>query len=215
MPTTTSKSMESTTTDDPVVTRLGGGYMTVDTDKLLKSEEAAAAAAIAKRKLSKVESKAKPNTPKFHYIPQPLLEPQSPSLPNDIEVDVSLPNAKRNDSTTTVKTNSIDNRNSENNANNNNNNNDNSNCNISKNDNNKDNNNSGKGNDDIDGNDETSGEFDLMSYYSDEDVLTTKELIDDMAKIMAHGAEMRRNQMNHKAKFMRKSHGACFTGADR
>lgn len=70
---------------------------------------------------------------------------------------------------------------------------------------------------DGDGNDdnEMSSEFDVMGFYSNEDVLTTKELIDDMARIMKNGAEIRRNQMNRKIKYVRRSHGACFTGADR
>lgn len=61
--------------------------------------------------------------------------------------------------------------------------------------------------------DEIDDEFDAMGFYSNEDVLTTKELIDDMARIMKNGAEIRRNQMNRKTKYLRKGHGACFTGA--
>lgn len=63
-------------------------------------------------------------------------------------------------------------------------------------------------------NDNDDMNLDAVSLYSGEDVLTTKELIDDMARIMKNGAEIRRNQMKHKSKFIKKGHGACFTGAD-
>lgn len=58
-------------------------------------------------------------------------------------------------------------------------------------------------------------ELDAIEMYArDEDLLTTKELIDDMARIMKNGAEIRRNRINHKSIYMKKNHGACFTGAD-
>lgn len=192
------KSMVPDPTDDPFVTRLFGRYMTVDTDKLLKSE-----AARAKSKLAKAKAKAQlhAKTLKKHFIPQPLLEPQSPSLPDEIEVDISLPNTNRNDHVTTLGPIANAKRNGSGAGRN-------------------DDGSGGSGRPSNGANTDTDdgisdAEFDMMSYYSNEDILTTKELIDDMAKIMAHGAEFRRNQMNHKSKFMRKSHGACFTGADR
>lgn len=54
-------------------------------------------------------------------------------------------------------------------------------------------------------------ETDVIGLYStNEDILTAKELIDDMARIMKDGAEIRR-----KSKYAtKKGHGACFTGAD-
>lgn len=54
-------------------------------------------------------------------------------------------------------------------------------------------------------------ETDVIGLYStNEDISTAKELIDDMARIMKDGAEIRR-----KSKYTtKKGHGACFTGAD-
>lgn len=54
-------------------------------------------------------------------------------------------------------------------------------------------------------------EMDVIGLYSaNEDISTAKELIDDMARIMKNGAEIRR-----KSKYTApKEHGACFTGAD-
>lgn len=58
-------------------------------------------------------------------------------------------------------------------------------------------------------------ELDAMEMYArDEDLLTTKELIDDMARIMKNGAEIRRNRLQYSKAYAKKSHGACFTGAD-
>lgn len=126
---------------------------------------------------------------KLHNLPMPLLEPQSPSLIDDeVEVDVLLPTVKTENLTTTkiiLPTFATQSPNEN------------------------------DGNDDINAKDQMSSDFDAMGFYSNEDVLTTKELIDDMARIMKNGAEIRRNQMNHKTKYLRKSHGACFTGADR
>lgn len=55
-------------------------------------------------------------------------------------------------------------------------------------------------------------ETDVIGMYStNEDILTAKELIDDMARIMKDGAEIRRKSKYAK----KKGHGgACFTGAD-
>lgn len=51
--------------------------------------------------------------------------------------------------------------------------------------------------------------------YVGENVLTTKELIDDMERIMKNGNEIRqRAAAKHKTKNWKKSQGACFTGAD-
>lgn len=51
--------------------------------------------------------------------------------------------------------------------------------------------------------------------YVGENVLTTKELIDDMERIMKNGNDIRqRAAAKHKAKNWKKSRGACFTGAD-
>lgn len=60
-------------------------------------------------------------------------------------------------------------------------------------------------------NDETS-----VNFYSEEDALTTKELIDDMERIMKNGEHIRAEEAEeqHKAKTVKKSRGACFTGAD-
>lgn len=186
----TVKPMGISTDDD--VTRVFGRYMAIDTEKLLKKEEM-----LKNKKLKKSHSKSiKPQ--KKHYIPMPLLEPQSPSLADDeVEIDVMLPITK-NDHLTTTKTTTtttttttpkaIANTNQP--------------PTVNYDDENHD-------------TDEMSGDFDVMGFYSNEDVLTTKKLIDDMARIMKNGAEIRRNQMNHKTKYVRKSHGACFTGADR
>lgn len=57
-------------------------------------------------------------------------------------------------------------------------------------------------------NDET-----VVNFYSDEDALTTKELIDDMERIMKNGEHIRAEEQ-HKKKNVKKNHGACFTGAD-
>lgn len=121
-----------------------------------------------------------------YYFQRPLLKPQSPSLADGIEVDIVLPNSKTNKNEHVTSM-----RTDENDKNNDNN------SNVK----NKIN--------------EMSSEFDVMSYYSNEDVLATKELIDDMAKIIEHGAEIRRNQMSPKTRYLQESHGACFTGADR
>lgn len=193
IPTTTErltvKPLGISTDDD--VTKVFGRYMTIDTEKLLKKEQ------MLKNKQLKAATHKSVKPPKKHYIPMPLLEPQSPHLADDeIEIDIMLPTTKNDQLTTTVK--AIESANkqavSDKSENNNNNNND----------------------DHSDGDDdEMSSEFDVMGFYSNEDVLTTKELIDDMARIMKNGAEIRRNQMNHRTKYVRKSHGACFTGADR
>lgn len=170
--------------DDLVVTRVFGRYMTVDTDKLLKKE-----------KMMKNKKLRSGKFVKKHYLPLPLLEPQSPSLIDDeVEVDVLLPTEKSENLTTTkiiLSTSSTQNPNG--------------------NDDNDDN----DDHDDTNAKDQMSSEFDPLRFYSNEDVLTTKELIDDMARIMKNGAEIRRNQMDHKVKYLRKSHGVCFTGADR
>lgn len=190
--------------DDLVVTRVFGRYMTVDTKKLLKKEE------MQKNKKVTVKHSAgkKSQTLKKHYIPMPLLKPQPPSLVNDeVEVDIDLPTSKidyvttstaATTTTTTTASSSLttatltsalkDDENQQTQS--------------LQTDENGD-----KNHDDID------DEFDAMGFYSNEDVLTTKELIDDMARIMKNGAEIRRNQMNHKTKYIRKGHGACFTGA--
>lgn len=164
-----------TSTDDDVI-KVFGRYMTIDTDKLLKKEQM-----LKNKKLKNLHDKSgKP--PKKHYIPMPLLEPQSPSLADDeVEIDIMLPTTKNDHPTKEAQTEKRPAANKDKHA------------------------------DD----DEVNGEPDPMAFYSNEDVLTTKELIDDMARIMKNGAEIRRNQMNHKAKYVRKSHGACFTGADR
>lgn len=58
-------------------------------------------------------------------------------------------------------------------------------------------------------------ELDAMEMYArDEDLLTTKELIDDMARIMKNGAQIRRNRFQYNKVYAKKNHGACFTGAD-
>lgn len=164
--------------DDLVVTRVFGRYMTVDTEKLLKKE-----------KMMKNKKLKSGKFEKKHYLPMPLLEPQSPSMIDDeVEVDILLPTVKSENLTTTkiiITTWTTQNPNEN------------------------------DDNDDINAKDQLSSEFDALGFYANEDVLTTKELIDDMARIMKNGAEIRRNQMNHKTKYLRKSHGACFTGADR
>lgn len=58
-----------------------------------------------------------------------------------------------------------------------------------------------------------------MNLYSGEDVLTTKELIDDMERIMKNGNDIREHAAEaavakHKSKRPIKGRGACFTGAD-
>lgn len=58
-----------------------------------------------------------------------------------------------------------------------------------------------------------------MNLYSGEDVLTTKELIDDMERIMKNGNDIREHAADasaskHKSKRPIKGRGACFTGAD-
>lgn len=58
-----------------------------------------------------------------------------------------------------------------------------------------------------------------MNLYSSEDVLTTKELIDDMERIMKNGNDIREHAAEaaatkHKSKRPIKGRGACFTGAD-
>ncbi len=57
-------------------------------------------------------------------------------------------------------------------------------------------------------NDETS-----INFYSEEDALTTKELIDDMERIMKNGEHIRAEE-RHKTKNVKKNRGACFTGSD-
>lgn len=52
-----------------------------------------------------------------------------------------------------------------------------------------------------------------INFYSEEDVLTTKELIDDMERIMKNGEHIRAEE-RHKTKNVKKNRGACFTGAD-
>lgn len=164
--------------DDLVVTRVFGRYMTVDTNKLLKKE-----------KMMKNKKLKNKKSAKKHYLPMPLLEPQSPSMIDDeVEVDILLPTVKSEKLTTTkhiLTTLTTQNPNGN------------------------------DDNDNINAKDQMSSEFDAMGFYTNEDVLTTKELIDDMARIMKNGAEIRRNQMSHKTKYLRISHGACFTGADR
>lgn len=197
--TTTSKLSDNTDdiTDDndSVVTRVFGRYMTVDTDKLLKKEKM-----IKNKKKSKIAYNKLEKTSKKHYLPMPLLEPQPPSLLDDeVEVDIVLPTNKTDSIeklATTATTTLIPNKQN------------NSNKKPPQSDDNSD-------NDEYKEHDEMSNEFDMMGFYSNEDVLTTKELIDDMARIMKNGAEIRRTQMNHRTKYLRKSHGACFTGADR
>lgn len=58
-----------------------------------------------------------------------------------------------------------------------------------------------------------------INLYSAEDVLTTKELIDDMERIMKNGNDIREHAAEtattkHKSKRPIKGRGACFTGAD-
>ncbi|XP_055323998.1 uncharacterized protein LOC129578841 [Sitodiplosis mosellana] len=202
----TAKPMGISTDDD--VTRIFGRYMSIDMEKLLKKEEM-----MKNKKLKNLHNKSvKP--PKKHYIPMPLLEPQSPSLVDDeVEIDIMLPTTKNDQPTTTVKA-AIESEKQQTtndkstNANDQHTTSTSTDASISA--------AIAAADDDDDDNDddEMSGEFDVMGFYSNEDVLTTKELIDDMARIMKNGAEIRRNQMNHKTKYVRKSHGACFTGAD-
>lgn len=52
------------------------------------------------------------------------------------------------------------------------------------------------------------------NFYADEDALTTKELIDDMERIMKNGEHIRADEERHKTKNVKKNRGACFTGAD-
>lgn len=52
-----------------------------------------------------------------------------------------------------------------------------------------------------------------INFYPEEDALTTKELIDDMERIMKNGEHIRAEE-RHKPKNVRKNRGACFTGAD-
>lgn len=52
-----------------------------------------------------------------------------------------------------------------------------------------------------------------VNFYSDEDALTTKELIDDMERIMKNGEHIRAEEQ-HKTRNGKKNRGACFTGAD-
>lgn len=170
------------TTDDPVISRVFGRYMTVDTNKLLKKEQTE------KNKQTKINSSYQNEEAfkKHYYFQRPLLQPQSPSLTDGIEVDILLPNSKTNktEHVTSMRTDEND-KNVDNNSN------------VQK---------------EIN---EMSSEYDVMSYYSNEDVLATKELIDDMAKIIEHGTEIRRKQMSPKTRYLQESHGACFTGADR
>lgn len=199
----TAKTMGISTDDD--VTRVFGRYMSIDMEKLLKKEE------IMKNKKLKNFYNKSVKPPKKHYMPMPLLKPQSPSLVDDeVEIDIMLPTTKNDHPTTTLKA-TIENENQQ--------------TTYDKSVNIDDQHTTSISTDtdaatasaaaDDDDDDEMSGEFDVMGFYSNEDVLTTKELIDDMARIMKNGAEIRRNQMNHKTKYVRKSHGACFTGADR
>ncbi|KAJ6636410.1 Pikachurin [Pseudolycoriella hygida] len=53
-----------------------------------------------------------------------------------------------------------------------------------------------------------------MNFYSEDDVLTTKELIDDMERIMKNGEHIRAEERHKTTKYVKKNHGACFTGAD-
>ncbi|KAG4076471.1 hypothetical protein HA402_005914 [Bradysia odoriphaga] len=52
-----------------------------------------------------------------------------------------------------------------------------------------------------------------INFYSEDDALTTKELIDDMERIMKNGEHIRAEE-RHRTKSVKKSHGACFTGTD-
>lgn len=232
-----------TSTDDDV-TKVFGRYMSIDTEKLLKKEQmlllkGKQSNGGANKKSVKQQQQMAKNK---HYIPMPVMEPQSPSLADDeIEIDIMLPTPNNDQqttatatvttetppvtTTTTISTTSkisttttIDNSSSGNGSG--------STAKtfesenkemLSDNKNNGNDNRNDGGGDDGDGNDDDgmSSEFDVMGFYSNEDVLTTKELIDDMASIMKNGAEIRRNQMNRKIKYVRRSHGACFTGADR
>lgn len=54
---------------------------------------------------------------------------------------------------------------------------------------------------------------DVINFYTGDDVLTTKELIDDMERIMKNGNDIRAKS-KHKTKNSKKIRGACFTGAD-
>lgn len=234
-------------TDDDV-TKVFGRYMSIDTEKLLKKEKMLLLKSkqlhggAHKKTVKQQQQMAK----KKHYIPMPLLEPQSPSLADDeIEIDIMLPTTKNDQRTTVTETATVTTEaspatttaaattkivttptttssssssssstaktfQSENKQM----------VGDNKNNNGNDNHNDADDGGDGDGDggnddDEMSSEFDVMGFYSNEDVLTTKELIDDMARIMKNGAEIRRNQMNRKTKYVRRSHGACFTGADR
>lgn len=52
-----------------------------------------------------------------------------------------------------------------------------------------------------------------INFYSEDDALTTKELIDDMERIMKNGEHIRAEE-RHRTKNVKKTHGACFTGTD-
>lgn len=215
-------------TDDDV-TKVFGRYMSIDTEKLLKKEQMLLLKSKQQSYGDAKKGVKQQMAKKKHYIPIPLLEPQSPSLDDEIEIDIMLPTTTKNDheaaatatvtttqappATTTAKvitttissssstTKAFENKQTASDDKNNGNDNHND----------ADSEDSAGGNDD----DEMSSEFDVMGFYSNEDVLTTKELIDDMSRIMKDGIEIRRNQMNRKTKYVRRSHGACFTGADR
>lgn len=178
--------------DDITVTRVFGRYMSVDMKQLLKKDEL-----LKKKKLKNARKTLKNNKQmKKHYIPMSLLKPQPPSMDDEeVEVDIQMPsqalptvNVDAGASATVSKHHQLSDA--------------------------HDDNDGGGGGGDGNGNGDhhmNVDEMDVIGMYStNEDILTAKELIDDMARIMKDGAEIRR-----KSKYAtKKGHGACFTGAD-
>lgn len=138
-----------------------------------------------KKKLKNARKTLKNNKQmKKHYIPMSLLKPQPPSMDDEeVEVDVIMPTVNVDAGAGGVGSGGTS----------------------------KHHRLSGAAHDD-DQDHVNADEADVIGMYStNEDISTAKELIDDMARIMKDGAEIRRKSKFATAK---KSHGACFTGAD-